>query len=80
LQKFSSNVIDKLVCHANAVQLSLILEEFANHVKLDAVIQSQFGNFVLQNALNEAERFRDQQQGSFISPVIQLKDNLLQKI
>lgn len=93
-QKFSSNVIDKILNLATAAQLSLILNEFATHAGLDSVIQSQFGNFVLQNALNEAEKFRDpihliaaDNNQFFIGEhyqnpksVLELKESLLQKI
>lgn len=47
LQKYASNVVDKLISHC----------EFENHLETDhikLIIQSQYGNLVLQNIVNEA--------------------------
>lgn len=52
LQKFSSNVVDRLIQSANLPQILLIMQELERSDRLDAIMVSQYGNFVLQNVLD----------------------------
>jgi hypothetical protein len=47
LQKFSSNVVDRLIQSANLPQILMIMQELERSDKLDKVMISQYGNFVL---------------------------------
>ena len=59
LQKYSSNVVDKLIQRANLGQIMSIMRELEKSDRLDKIMVSQYGNFVLQNVLNQALEFRD---------------------
>jgi len=45
-------VVDRLVQSANLGQIIMIMKELELSDKLDKVMVSQYGNFVLQNVLN----------------------------
>ena len=47
LQKFSSNVVDRLIQSANLPQILMIMQELDQSEKLDKIMVSQYGNFVL---------------------------------
>jgi hypothetical protein len=52
LQKFSSNVVDRLIQSANLPQILMIMQELERSDKLEKIMVSQYGNFVLQNVLD----------------------------
>ena len=52
LQKFSSNVVDRLIQSANSPQILMIMQELERSDKLEKIMVSQYGNFVLQNVLD----------------------------
>jgi hypothetical protein len=52
LQKFSSNVLDRLIQSANLPQILMIMQELERSDKLEKIMVSQYGNFVLQNVLD----------------------------
>ena len=52
LQKFSSNVVDRLIQSANLPQILMIMQDLERSDKLEKIMVSQYGNFVLQNVLD----------------------------
>ncbi|KAM3324077.1 pumilio 12 isoform X1 [Capsicum chacoense] len=52
MQKYSSNVVEKCLKHADEERSSYIIEELLSDPRLDQIMQDPYGNYVIQAALN----------------------------
>ncbi|XP_016469600.1 pumilio homolog 12-like [Nicotiana tabacum] len=52
MQKYSSNVVEKCLKHADEERCSYIIEELISDPRLDQIMQDPYGNYVIQAALN----------------------------
>ncbi|KAJ8529047.1 hypothetical protein K7X08_035882 [Anisodus acutangulus] len=51
MQKYSSNVVEKCLKHADEERSSYIIEELLSDPRLDQIMQDPYGNYVIQAAL-----------------------------
>ena len=54
--KFSSNVIEKCIRHADPQIATLMIEEMLNANELEKMLRDSYANYVVQTALDHAER------------------------
>ncbi|KAK4339005.1 hypothetical protein RND71_040467 [Anisodus tanguticus] len=55
MQKYSSNVVEKCLKHADEERSSYIIEELLSDPRLDQIMQDPYGNYVIQAALNKSK-------------------------
>eukprot|EP00742_Colponemidia_sp_Colp-10_P000746 GILJ01000810.1.p1 GENE.GILJ01000810.1~~GILJ01000810.1.p1 ORF type:complete len:1060 (+),score=180.51 GILJ01000810.1:230-3409(+) len=56
MQKFSSNVVEKCIQYADSDFQAMFLEELTKSDKMGVLMQSSYGNYVVQKALSIADR------------------------